>query len=230
MTKLQQITIQTKYLNWQEKLIYISKNFKNISFSTSFSVEDQVITDFIVSQNLAIDIFTIDTGRLPKETYQLWQSSIRKYGAYLTSYHPNHDHVQEYTSNHGANAFYETLELRKECCFIRKIEPLQRALKGQEIWISGIRKEHSPSRESKDFFEYDEALDLIKFYPLLEESIDDIWHCINARSVPFNVLYKQGYQSIGCAPCSRAISKDQHIRDGRWWWENNNNKECGLHK
>ena len=230
MNRISQLLIQTKYLNWQEKLIYLSKNFKNSVFSTSFSIEDQVITDFIIRQDLNIKIFTIDTGRLPAETHQVWQSSIRKYGAKFKIYHPDQENIATYTSNNGTNAFYEDFDLRKQCCFIRKIEPLKRALKNQDLWISGVRKEHSASRKSKDFIEFDEDLSLIKFYPLLEESIDGIWSYINKNSVPFNILYKQGYHSIGCAPCSRAISPGQDIRDGRWWWENNNNKECGLHK
>lgn len=230
MNKINQLLIQTKHLSWQEKLLYLSQNFKNITFSTSFSVEDQVIADFIIHSELNIEIFTIDTGRLPKQTHQVWQSSIRKYGAKFRAYHPAQEETQKYTSANGTNAFYESHDLRKQCCFIRKIEPLQRALQGKDLWISGIRKEHSANRENKDFFEFDEALGLIKFYPLLDESIDDIWAYIKKNSVPFNILYKQGYHSIGCDPCSRAISPGQDIRNGRWWWENNNNKECGLHK
>lgn len=230
MLKVRDLLIHTKYLSWQEKLIYLNQNFSHISFSTSFSLEDQVISDFILRNKLNIEIFTIDTGRLPKQTHQVWQSTLRKYGNKISTYFPNQDQIANYVNNNGPNAFYESLELRKKCCHIRKVEPLKRALKSSKLWISGIRKDHSSSRNNKEYFEFDEQLDLIKFYPLLNENIENIWSYINKNSVPFNILFKANYHSIGCDPCSRAILPGQEIRDGRWWWENPNNKECGLHK
>ena len=199
---------QTSKLNWQEKLIFISDNFQNIVFSTSFSIEDQLILDFIVRSNLKIEIFTIDTGRLPKATYDVWQSSLEKYKIKILPFYPHNKDLENFVSASGINAFYESIELRKKCCFLRKVEPLRRALKGKNLWISGVRKEHSNDRNNKEFFEFDESLNLTKFYPLLEISEEEIWQVINQNSIPFNRLYKEGYKSIGCDPCSRKISQD----------------------
>lgn len=227
--KINELIQKTKELTWQERLIFIAKNFDKISFSTSFSIEDQVILDFIVKNNLRIEIFTIDTGRLPKATYDVWQTSLEKYKIKILPFYPQNQELENFVSDFGINAFYESIELRKKCCFIRKVEPLKRALIDKNIWISGVRKEHSIDRNNKEFFEFDESLNLIKFYPLLEELESQIWQLINQNSVPFNRLYKDGYKSIGCEPCSRKIKEGEEIRDGRWWWERGN-KECGLHK
>lgn len=226
---LEQILNQTKDLTWQEKLIFVSDNFSDIAFSTSFSIEDQVIMEFIISNKLKIEIFTLDTGRLPKATYDLWQSNLDRYGVKIKAYYPNQDDLEQFISNKGVNAFYESQELRKTCCNIRKTEPLSRALKNKKLWISGLRKEHSNLRAAKDYFEEDKSLNLIKFYPLLEVSEDQLWADINQKNIPFNRLYKEGYRSIGCDPCSRAIAANQDVRAGRWWWENSQTKECGLH-
>lgn len=226
--KINELIQKTKELTWQEKLIFIAKNFDKIAFSTSFSIEDQIILDFIVKNNLRIEIFTIDTGRLPKETYNVWQVSLEKYKIKILPFYPQNQRLENFVLDYGINAFYESIELRKKCCFIRKVEPLQRALANKNIWISGVRKEHSIDRNNKEFFEFDEPLNLIKFYPLLEVLESQIWQLINQNSVPFNQLYKEGYKSIGCEPCSRKIKEGEEIRDGRWWWERGN-KECGLH-
>jgi phosphoadenosine phosphosulfate reductase len=227
---INEILEKTKNLSWQENLKFVAENFSDVTFSSSFSIEDQVITDFIAQNNLAIEIFTLDTGRLPKETYAVWQSTLDKYKVKIAAFYPNQEKLEDFITEKGINPFYESLDLRKSCCGIRKVEPLHRALKGKKLWISGLRKEHSITRVNKDFFEKDDALNLIKFYPLLDLSEEEIWKYIEDNRVPFNRLYKQGYRSIGCDPCSRAIGQNDDIRAGRWWWENPESKECGLHK
>ena len=227
---IKEILEQTSTYNWQEKLEFVSKNFSDITFSSSFSIEDQVITDFIAKNNLPIEIFAIDTARLPEETYATWQNTLEKYKIKILVYYPNQELLSEFITNNGINAFYQSVDLRKNCCAARKTEPLTRALKNKKLWISGVRKEHSLNRNNKEFFESDEALQLTKFYPLLETSEAELWKYIEENRVPFNRLYKQGYSSIGCAPCSRAVKTGEDIRAGRWWWESDNVKECGLHK
>ena len=225
-----EINERTKNLTWQEKLEFVAKNFDGVTFSSSFSIEDQVITDFIAEKNLPIEIFTLDTGRLPQETYYVWQRTLEKYSLKISVFYPDADEISNFVNREGINAFYQSKELRLTCCEIRKIKPLQRALKGKNLWISGLRKEHSNTRATKDFFEKDEALNLIKFYPLLEVSEEELWQKIQQKNIPFNQLYKSGYRSIGCAPCTRATSAGEDIRAGRWWWEDDEKKECGLHR
>lgn len=227
--QINQILEQTKNLNWQEKLKFITQNFSGVTFSTSFSIEDQVILDFIASENLAIEIFTLDTGRLNKETYDVWQASLDRHKIKISAFYPNEKLLQEFISQKGINAFYESKENRLSCCFFRKVEPLSRALKNKKIWISGLRAEQSKERAKKDFFEEDKTLNLIKFYPLLELKESEIWQIIEAKRIPFNLLYKQGYKSIGCAPCTRPVKEGEDARAGRWWWEDSTNKECGIH-
>jgi phosphoadenosine phosphosulfate reductase len=214
---------------WQEQFLEVLKDFSNITFSTSFSIEDQLITDFIFEEKLPIEIFAIDTGRLPRETYDVWQNTLDKYQRKISAFYPQESEVEKFVKDEGINPFYISKELRLKCCEIRKVEPLQRALKGKDLWISGLRREHSLARATKNFLEQDQALGLSKFYPLLDLSEEEIWAEIHAKNIPFNRLYKQGYRSIGCAPCSRAIKPDEDIRAGRWWWEDNQKKECGLH-
>ena len=228
---LQDLAMTVESLSWQEKLIFVAKSYQNVVFSTSFSIEDQIILDFIARNNLAVEIFTLDTGRLPKETYQVWQNSLEKYGLKIKAFYPNQDEIADFVEQSGINAFYDSVELRKKCCAIRKVEPLKRALKNKEIWISGVRKGQSVARSDKGFFEHDESFDLIKFYPLLDFSEEELWEYINKNEVPINSLYKKGFKSIGCQPCSRAISEGEDDRAGRWWWENDSKekKECGLH-
>lgn len=228
--KINDILKQTEGLDWQEKLLLAAENFNQPTFSSSFSLEDQVITDFIANNHLPIEVFTIDTGRLPQETYDVWQATLEKYAINIQSYSPKQEKLEPFTQKNGINPFYESKELRLNCCKIRKIEPLHRALNGKDLWISGLRKEHSSNRNDKAFFEKDNNLALTKFYPLLEISEAELWESINQKAIPFNRLYKSGYRSIGCAPCSRAIGTGDDIRAGRWWWENDSKKECGLHQ
>jgi len=221
---------KTDHLNWQEKILFVEKNFSKIIFSTSFSLEDQVITDFIAKQKLSIKFFTIDTFRLFDETYQTWQKTIDDYKIKIASYSPKTNILKKFVEKNGVNAFYQSVDLRKQCCAIRKVEPLKRALKGYQLWISGIRQEQSSIRLNKNFFEFDDNLKIIKFYPLLKLTEAQLWSYIEENSVVHNKLHNLGFRSIGCSPCTRAISKNDDIRSGRWWWENNQQKECGLHK
>lgn len=227
--QLSETLTKTENLSWQEKLIFVAQNFSDVVFSTSFSIEDQVILDFIAENKLDIEVFTLDTGRLNDETYTTWQNSLERYKIKISAFYPNTEKLQEFISHKGINAFYESKKLRLSCCEIRKVEPLSRALKNKKIWISGVRKEQSLARENRKFFERDERFDLVKFYPLLEFTQNEIWQIIDERKIPFNRLYKQDYASIGCAPCSRAIKEGEDSRAGRWWWEDNSKKECGLH-
>jgi len=220
---------QTQNLNWIEKIQFLENNYENVAFSTSFSIEDQIILDVIFKNDLNIEVFAIDTGRLPSATYELWQRVTEKYNKPIKTYYPNAEKIAEFVENKGINSFYNSVNFRHECCHIRKVEPLKKALQGQKIWISGVRKEHNKNREDKDFFEFDANLNIIKFYPVLEFSEAQVLEYIKNEKVPYNKLYDQGYKSIGCDPCTRAVANDEDARAGRWWWENEGDKECGLH-
>lgn len=203
----------------------------NVVFSTSFGIEDQVITHAIFSQNLkGIEIFTLDTGRLFPETYALWDKTSRRYNILIKSFYPNANETQEFVDKNGINGFYNAPELRKECCFIRKVAPLQKALQGASIWITGLRAEQSNNRSDLEIFQWDEQYQLYKYNPLLHWTSQDVKDYIQKNSIPYNPLHDQGFVSIGCAPCTRAIAPGEDFRSGRWWWEDNSKKECGLHK
>ena len=214
----------------EARLQYISENFPNQAvFSSSFSIEDQLITYFIAKHKLKIAIFTLDTSRLFNETYEVWHETINKYDISIKSYHPDVKKLIKYTEENGVNAFYKTKELRLECCNIRKVEPLKQALKDYDIWLSGIRISQSNSRQDKALAEYDRNFAITKFYPILELEDDKIWQIIRKNNIPYNKLYDKGFTSIGCNPCSRIPSDLNDPRSGRWWWEENSQKECGLH-
>ncbi len=198
-------------------------------FSTSFSSEDQVITHQIFSANLNIKVFTLDTGRLFTETYSTWSRTLEKYKKPIYSYYPDAVALQQFISDKGPNSFYESLENRKQCCHIRKVEPLRRALIGNKIWITGIRAEHSPNRHEMLQIEWDEVNHIFKYHPLLHWSSDEVKNFIQQHQIPYNSLHDKGFVSIGCAPCTRAVKPGEDFRAGRWWWEDSNKKECGLH-
>ena len=200
-----------------------------VVFSSSFSLEDQVISHFIFSNNFDIDLFTLDTGRLFPETYSTWSRTIGKYQKKITSYYPDQSSLQHFISEKGPNSFFESIENRKRCCFIRKVEPLQRALTGKKIWITGIRAEHSQNRKDAMAVEWDDLNQVIKVHPLLNWTIEAVKNCIDINEIPYNPLHDKGFVSIGCAPCTRAIAPGEDFRAGRWWWEDNSKKECGLH-
>ncbi|MFT6077652.1 MAG: phosphoadenosine phosphosulfate reductase [Myxococcota bacterium] len=218
-----------KNQTWQENLIQISQNFSNMTFSTSFSLEDQIITHFIQKNKLPIEIFTLDTGRLFKETYDVWQKTLDIYGVKIQAFYPDAFLIGDFVSKNGIDAFYSSKDLRTSCCHIRKVEPLKRALKDKDLWISGLRSGHSSSRDDKDFIERDENLNITKFYPLLHLNEDGVRDYLKKNNVPYNELYDSGFSSIGCAPCTRAVEDGEDPRAGRWWWEESS-KECGLHR
>jgi phosphoadenosine phosphosulfate reductase len=199
------------------------------SFSTSFSKEDQIIFDVIARNNLPIEVFTLDTGRLFPETYSVWSRTIEKYKRPILSYFPNVHAVEAMTTEFGPNLFYEGVDLRKRCCHVRKVEPLNRALTGSNIWFNGIRASHSENRASMNFVEWDSSRELYKVQPLLHWTDEMVDTYIDRYHVPYNKLHDKGFLSIGCAPCTRAVAPGEDARAGRWWWEDASKKECGLH-
>lgn len=212
-----------------EGLEYVSKNFQGkVVFSSSFGQEDQVITDAIFKNDLPIEIFTLDTGRLFPETYELMDKTKNRYKKSFKTYFPNSIDIEEFVEKKGFNSFYESVENRKACCNIRKIVPLQRALKGAEVWITGLRAEQSANRADMPIWENDEANNVYKFNPLLKWSLEDVEAYLKEYNVPQNTLHSKGFVSIGCQPCTRAIAQGEDPRAGRWWWEVSQ-KECGLH-
>lgn len=216
--------------NTEEALSLLSKNFPNkIVFSTSFGLEDQAITHIIFSKNIPIKIFTLDTGRLFPETYSVWSRTKEIYNKNISSYSPYTETIQNLVSEKGPNSFYESVENRQECCYIRKVEPLKRALKGNEIWVTGIRKEQSASRNNLSPVEWDENNHIIKYHPLFDWSFEEVKSFISKNHVPYNPLHDKGFPSIGCQPCTRAVKPGDDPRSGRWWWEDATKKECGLH-
>jgi len=211
-------------------LAKLADSFANaITFSTSFGVEDQVITHFIFENELPIRVFTLDTGRLFPETYSTWSKTVERYGQPIETYYPEAEALQRFITEKGPNSFYESVENRKRCCYLRKVEPLNRALAGNAIWITGIRAAQSPNRKDMDFLEWDAERKLIKFHPLFDWSLEQVRAFIAKHSIPYNPLHDRGFVSIGCAPCTRAIRPGEDFRAGRWWWEDASKKECGLH-
>jgi len=217
-------------LDIESALGILSKHFPDlVAFSTSFSNEDQVITDLIAKSKTSVEIFTLDTGRLFDNTYSTWEATNTYYGIHIKTYHPDAQSLEDYLNLNGPNAFYQSVEKRKECCSIRKVEPLRRALKNNAVWITGIRAEHSLNRQQTSLIEWDETNQIIKYNPLLNWSTEDVKEYIQKYKIPYNPLSDNGYASIGCSPCTRAIKENEDIRAGRWWWEDNDKKECGLH-
>lgn len=203
--------------------------FPAITFANSYGAEDMVLTDIIAKAQLGIEIFSLDTGRLPAETYTLMGEVEQHYAVKPVVFFPKHDSVEHYVRNHGINAFYESIALRKDCCHMRKVEPLQRALSGKQAWVTGMRAEQAATRASLPVREFDAGNKLEKFNPLSDWTEQEVWAYIRLNEVPFNALHEQFYPSIGCAPCTRAVAMGEDIRAGRWWWEDPNSKECGLH-
>ncbi len=227
---IQKILSLTSSTDIGEQLRMMNNEYPGqVIFSTSFSLEDQVISYFIFSNNLDIEIFTLDTGRLFPETYSTWTRTLEKYKQRITAYYPDEMALQEFVAEKGPNSFYESVDNRKQCCHIRKVEPLQRALKGKKIWITGIRAEHSPNRKDMPAIEWDEINNIIKYHPLLHWTTTAVKKIIEVNEVPYNPLHDKGFVSIGCAPCTRAIKPGEDFRAGRWWWEDSSKKECGLH-
>ena len=228
--ELLKIVAESKTL--EEKLKQIANVFEGkIVFSTSFGIEDQVISHAIFSQKIKnIEVFTLDTGRLFPETYSVWDKTQLQYNTKIKAFYPNSSTIEKYINENGINAFYNSVDLRKECCFIRKVEPLNRALVGAKVWITGLRAEQSNNRNSVKEIEWDEEKQLYKFNPLINWSTDEVVNYLKQNGVPYNVLHDKGFVSIGCEPCTRAVKPDEDFRAGRWWWEDQSKKECGLHQ
>ncbi|MGB2902085.1 MAG: phosphoadenylyl-sulfate reductase [Candidatus Dechloromonas phosphoritropha] len=210
-------------------LAAIAHDFSPATFANSLGAEDMVLTDLILKAQLPIDIFSLDTGRLPPETYELMGAVEKHYGYKLTIFFPRADEVETYVRNQGINAFRESVTLRKACCTIRKVEPLKRALAGKRAWITGLRAQQAATRDALPLREYDAGNGLEKFNPLAGWTEKEVWTYIRQNVVPYNALHDKFYPSIGCAPCTRALSPGEDIRAGRWWWESPESKECGLH-
>ncbi|WNJ19185.1 phosphoadenylyl-sulfate reductase [Pontibacter sp. G13] len=219
----------TADLSWEDRLEWLSREFPGkVCFSLGFGKEGMVIADAIFRKNLPIRVFTIDTGRLFPETYELMDLVRARYKTQFEVYFPESRDVEQYVRQHGVNGFYESVENRLSCCEIRKKRPLKRALEGAEIWITGLRKTQSDFRSQFEEFEWNEYHGLFKFNPLINWSKEEVDEYLETHRVPTNRLHKSGFPSIGCAPCTRAIVKGESERDGRWWWETSH-KECGLH-
>ncbi|HEX4984915.1 MAG TPA: phosphoadenylyl-sulfate reductase [Burkholderiales bacterium] len=207
----------------------IAAEFSSVAFASSFGAEDMVVADAILAGGLPIRIFTLDTGRLPRQTLELMDRTARHYGTEIEVFRPDPAAVAGYVAAHGANAFYESVELRKACCGIRKVEPLRRALAGRDAWVTGLRRAQSVTRTDLPPREFDAAHGLVKFNPLADWSEAGVWAYIRGRGVPYNALHDRGYPSIGCEPCTRAVKPGEDVRAGRWWWESRDDRECGLH-
>jgi len=210
-------------------LAAIAHDFSPATFANSLGAEDMVLTDLILKAQLPIDIFSLDTGRLPPESYEPSRAVEKHYGYKLTIFFPRADEVETYVRNQGINAFRESVTLRKACCAIRKVEPLKRALAGKRAWITGLRAQQAATRDGLPLREYDAGNGLEKFNPLAGWTEKEVWTYIRQNAVPYNALHDKFYPSIGCAPCTRAISPGEDVRAGRWWWESPESKECGLH-
>lgn len=221
--------MQQKIDNVIAVLQQAASDYAPVCFANSLGAEDMVLTDLIARHQPDIEMFSLDTGRLPQETYDLMQEVRNRYGVPLKIYFPDCTLVEEYVAQNGVNAFYNSVELRKRCCYIRKVEPLKRALAGKRAWITGLRRDQAVTRGSLEVSSFDADFGLQKFNPLLEWTNKDVWAYIRKNDVPYNKLHDQFYPSLGCAPCTRSISVGEDIRAGRWWWENPEDKECGLH-
>jgi len=200
-----------------------------VLFTTSFGIEDQVLTHMIFENKIRISIATLDTGRLFPETYKVFNETLKKYQKQIDVYFPAHEDIEKMVTGKGPYSFYYSKENRIECCRIRKVIPLNRALEGKDVWISGIRASQSDNRSNMDWLEYDEERKLFKFYPLYDWSFEKVKEFIKENKVPYNILHDKGFVSIGCEPCTRAIQPGEDFRAGRWWWENGGTKECGCH-
>lgn len=227
----ERITYQISGLNTVDALKLLTENFPGqVTFSSSFSFEDQVISHDILVNQLPVTIFTLDTGRLFAETYSVWSSTNQRYNTQVKAYYPRHELLETFVEEKGPNSFYESVANRKSCCHIRKVEPLQRALAGNKIWVTGLRAEHSSARHDLPQVEWDEVNQVIKYHPILHWTTGQVSDYIKLHNIPYNPLHDRGFVSIGCAPCTRAIRPGEDFRAGRWWWEDADKKECGLHE
>lgn len=218
-----------RLLETQQTLKQIAADHVSVAFANSLGTEDMVLMDLITKHAPTIEIFSIDTGRLPVETYDLIERAIKHYRRKIIVYFPEQRAVENFVRINGINGFRDSVAQRQDCCHARKVEPLKRALKGRSAWITGMRRAQAVTRKNLGVAEFDEANGLQKYNPLIEWSEDDVWDYINEFGVPYNALHDQSYPSIGCAPCTRAVEPGEDVRAGRWWWESAEQKECGLH-
>lgn len=228
--KLEEIAERIKDLDPVDALRYFASEYPGqIVFSTSFGWEDQVITHMIFANDIPIEVFTLETGRLFPETYYVWNRTLEIYNKPIKAYFPQAEAIQQFVNANGPNSFYESVENRKQCCYLRKLEPLKRALDGNKLWVTGIRSEQSLNRHDMANLEWDEQNQMIKFHPIFFWSLDEVKAYIKKNNIVYNTLHDKGFPSIGCAPCTRAVREGEDFRAGRWWWEDQSKKECGLH-
>jgi phosphoadenosine phosphosulfate reductase len=213
----------------QQLLKQILVDHQTVAFANSLGAEDMVLMDLIAKHAPSIEIFSIDTGRLPAETYDLIDRATKYYKRKIKVYFPEQSAVENYVRINGINGFRDSIAQRQDCCHARKVEPLQRALKSKSAWITGLRREQAVTRKNLSASEFDQANGLQKYNPLIDWTEDEVWIYLHEHDVPYNALHDQGYPSIGCAPCTRAIKSGEDVRAGRWWWESVEQKECGLH-
>jgi len=228
---IDELRARTAGMSPSELLAWVDESFgKRAAFATSFGPEDQVLTDMIATVAPGLRIFTLDTGRLFEETYDLIERTSQCYGLPVQVYFPDAQDVERLVSESGVNLFRASLDDRKRCCFVRKVQPLGRALAELDVWVCGLRAAQSSTREGRSAIEWDAANGLVKISPLLDWNEEDVWAYIRANNVPYNRLHDEGFRSIGCAPCTRATLPGEDERAGRWWWESPEHKECGLHR
>lgn len=230
LERVEQVRRGVEGKSLEESLRYLADTFgKQAAFSTSFGMEDQVISHAIFSSHLPIRVFTLETGRHFPETHLLWQRTVERYGVHIEAFAPQAEAVEALMSKQGPYSFQMGVEARKACCQIRKVEPLGRALKGVAVWVTGIRSAQSVTRADMSPVEYDSAHGVVKFHPLLKWSLEDLEKAVAQGNIPIHDLHAKGYPSIGCQPCTRAVGPGEDLRSGRWWWEAPAQKECGLH-
>jgi phosphoadenosine phosphosulfate reductase len=229
MSRLGLVASELDSLDCKDGLQWACKNFLKPCLASSLGEEDQVLTHLIATQKLPIEIFTLDTGRLFQETYELLELTQSHYNLRIEVYFPEQEQVENYVKEKGINGFYYSIENRKECCAIRKVYPLKRALRHADLWITGLRRSQSPNRQQMKKVEWNEEMKLIKYNPLIDWTDNEVQRFIDENKVPVNPLHSKGFKSIGCAPCTRALLPGEDARAGRWWWEGSS-KECGLHE
>lgn len=207
----------------------VGRYARQMVLASSFGAEDVVLIDMLMAVDRQARVVTLDTGRLHQETYNVMDAIRERYGLHTEVFFPRADDVQQMVADKGLNLFYHSIENRKLCCGVRKLEPLSRALSGLDAWMTGLRRDQNVTRTVVEKLEWDESQQLIKVNPLADWSWDDVWKYIRTHNVPYNALHDRGFPSIGCAPCTRAIQAGEDLRAGRWWWEHPETKECGLH-
>ena len=223
------MTLDTRVAEATTRLRDVVTAHSPATFASSFGAEDMVILDLIGKLELDVEIFTLDTGRLHEETHTLIALARQKYQRPIRVMYPNSAELESFVAQYGTNAFYDSVELRKRCCAIRKVAPLRRALEGKRLWITGLRRGQSAARSDFALLAHDSDNGLFKLNPLVDWSTDEVFEYLQRFDVPINALHAQGYPSIGCAPCTRAVKPGEDERSGRWWWEQDESRECGLH-